>query len=286
MAQNLNKTKRRIVSITSTKKITKAMELVSTVKLRRYKNVMLENNLYTDEIISLMNLLLTFPSTKNDDEEESLYLKENVEAKDTLYLVVTSNLGLCASFNNDIFHFVKENVPKENSLIMSIGLKGEDYFAKEGYIVDARFSKANERIYYSDIKHIANYCLKSFLYKKYKSIKLIYTRYINSIRFKPVITNIFPLEGVKKVDLLSYPPIFDSSSNSLIDEFMPLYVTSLLYQRIVEAQVSEQANRRMAMEKANDNADELIDKLTLEYNKARQAQITQEISEVISGAID
>lgn len=286
MAQNLNKTKRRIASISSTKKITKAMELVSTVKLRRYKNVMFENNLYTDEIISLMNLLLTYPLSKKDDEEGSLYLKENSDAKDTLYLVVTSNLGLCASFNNDIFHFVKENVAKDNSLIMTIGLKGEEYFTKEGYKVDERFTKANERIYYSDIKNIANHLLKSFLDKKYKSIKLIYTHYINSIRFKPTTVSIFPLEGVKKVDLLSYPPIFDSSVDSLIDEFVPLYVTSLLYQRIVEAQVSEQANRRMAMENANDNADELINKLTLEYNKARQAEITQEISEVISGAIE
>ncbi len=285
MAQNLNKTKRRISSIKSTKKITKAMELVSTVKLRRYKNVMLENNLYTDEIISLMNLLLSFPTSK-DDEGESLYLKENIEANDTLYLVITSNLGLCASFNNDVFHFVKENISKDNTLIVPIGLKGDEYFQKEGYKIDERFVKANERINYSDIKHISDFLLKSFLDKKYKSIKLVYTHYINSIRFKPTLVNIFPLEGVKKVDLLAYPPIFDSDVSSLIDEFIPLYTTSLLYQRIVEAQVSEQANRRMAMENANDNADELINKLTLEYNKARQAQITQEISEVISGAIE
>ena len=285
MAQNLNKTKRRIASIKSTKKITKAMELVSTVKLRRYKNVMLENNLYTDEIISLTNLLLSFTPSKSDDDK-SLYLKENIEANDTLYLVITSNLGLCASFNNDVFHFVKGNIGKENSLIMPIGLKGDEYFKKEGYKMDERFVKVNERINYSDIKHISDYLLKSFLDKKFKSIKLVYTHYINSIRFKPTLINIFPLEGVKKVDSLAYSPIFDSDVSSLIDEFIPLYTTSLLYQRIVEAQVSEQANRRMAMENANDNADELINKLTLEYNKARQAQITQEISEVISGAIE
>ena len=286
MAQNLNKTKRRINSISSTKKITKAMELVSTVKLRRYKNVMLENNLYTDEIISLMNLLLSSSEKKNNQEDNNPYLKENDGVDKTLYIVVTSNLGLCASFNNDVFHFVEENVSKENSVIMPIGLKGEEYFLKEGFEIDDRFVKANERILYSDIKHLSDFVLNSFLEKKFKSIKLIYTHYINSIRFKPTLINVFPLEGVKKVEALDYPPIFDSDVSSLIDEFIPLYTTSLLYQRIVEAQVSEQANRRMAMENANDNADELIKELTLEYNKARQAQITQEISEVISGAIN
>lgn len=280
MAQNLNKTKRRISSINATKKITEAMELVSTVKLRRYKNVMLENNLYTEEIIYLTNLLLSSTSKKDNS-----YLNVN-EVNTTLYIIINSNLGLCAGFNNDIFHYVKNNVDIDNSLLLPIGIKGSEYFVKEGYRVDERFVKINERITYSDVSHLANYVHNAFIDKKFKEIKLIYTHYVNSIKFVPCMVTVFPLSRPENISELAYPPIFDSDVHELIGQFVPLYTTALLYQRLVESEVSEQASRRMAMENANDNADELIDKLTLEYNKARQASITQEISEVIASQLN
>ncbi len=283
MAQNLNKTKRRISSINATKKITKAMELVSTVKLRRYKNVMLENSLYTEEIVSLTNLLLS--SVDNGEKDENAYLKNN-DAELTLYIVVSSNLGLCAGFNNDVFHFVKNNVDKNNSLIIPIGIKGCEFLEREGYKIDDRFVKINEKLIYSSVSHLADFVRNAFINKEYKEIKLIYTHYVNSIKFVPTLLTIFPLSRPNDVDELSYPPIYDPDPKELINQFIPLYTSALLYERLLESEVSEQASRRMAMENANDNADELIDKLTLEYNKARQATITQEISEVISSQLN
>lgn len=283
MAQNLNKTKRRISSINATKKITKAMELVSTVKLRRYKNVMLENSLYTEEIVSLTNLLLS--SIDNSEQDENVYLKSN-DAELTLYIVVSSNLGLCAGFNNDVFHFVKNNVNKNNSLIIPIGIKGCEFLEREGYKIDDRFVKINEKLIYSSVSHLADFVRNAFINKEYREIKLIYTHYVNSIKFVPTSLTIFPLSRPNDVDELSYPPIYDPDPKELINQFIPLYTSALLYERLLESEVSEQASRRMAMENANDNADELIDKLTLEYNKARQATITQEISEVISSQLN
>ncbi len=283
MAQNLNKTKRRISSINATKKITKAMELVSTVKLRRYKNVMLENSLYTEEIVSLTNLLLS--SIDKGEKDENVYLKSN-DAELTLYIVVSSNLGLCAGFNNDVFHFVKNNVDKNKSLIIPIGIKGCEFLEREGYKIDDRFVKINEKLIYSSISHLADFVRNAFINKEYKEIKLIYTHYVNSIKFVPTSLTIFPLSRPNDVDELSYPPIYDPDPKDLINQFIPLYTSALLYERLLESEVSEQASRRMAMESANDNADELISKLTLEYNKARQATITQEISEVISSQLN
>ncbi len=283
MAQNLNKTKRRISSINATKKITKAMELVSTVKLRRYKNVMLENSLYTEEIVSLTNLLLS--SIDKGEKDENVYLKSN-DAELTLYIVVSSNLGLCAGFNNDVFHFVKNNVDKNKSLIIPIGIKGCEFLEREGYKIDDRFVKINEKLIYSSLSHLADFVRNAFINKEYKEIKLIYTHYVNSIKFVPTSLTIFPLSRPNDVDELSYPPIYDPDPKDLINQFIPLYTSALLYERLLESEVSEQASRRMAMESANDNADELISKLTLEYNKARQATITQEISEVISSQLN
>jgi F-type H+-transporting ATPase subunit gamma len=278
MAANLNKTKRRIVSVNSTKKITKAMELVATVKLKRYKNIMLNNDRYTNEIVSLMNLLLS----KCSDEDSSIYLNEK-KADKTLYIVINSNLGLCAGYNNDIYHYVDDNIAKNDATLLVIGGKGENYFSKDGYDIDNRYVLLNERISFEDIIKLARYVFGLFAKNKYKAVKLVYTKYVNSIKFIPDMISVFPLAKAKGVKENLCPPLFDPDVKTLIDELVPIYITSLLYQRIIESQVSEQASRRTAMDNATDNADDLINQLTLEYNKARQAAITQEITEVVAG---
>ena len=279
MAQSLHKTKRRIASVNSTKKITKAMELVATVKLKKFKNIMEQNALYSEELIHIIhNLFMSL-----GEENENVYTKEG-KGEETLYVVINSNLGLCASYNNDIFSFVLKNVPKEKSLVIPFGIKGESFFKKEGYKTNEEFVSLNEKIVYEDILKFGNYIHEEFKSGKYKAIKLIYTHYVNSIRFVPDMIELFPLKN-EEVRPSEYGPMFDTSVGSLIEILVPIYVVSTLYQKVIESQVSEQASRRTAMENATDNCDELIDELTLEYNKARQNAITQEISEVISGSL-
>ena len=277
MAGNLNKTKHRIASINSTKKITKAMELVSTVKLKKFKNVMLKNELYSNELKSLTCTLFS-----RLDDEENKYTKLNDAEKDLL-IVVSSNLGLCAGYNNDIYHYVEQNFDKNEVVIIPIGMKGDSYFKKAGFALNEEFVLLNEKINYLDITRLGKTVLSYFENKKYRSIKLVYTKYVNSIKFVPNTLSLFPLEIENVNDSTLIEPLYDPDLKTLIDNLVPLYVNINLYQKIVESQVCEQASRRNAMENATDNADELISNLTLEYNKARQAQITQEISEVIAG---
>ena len=280
MAQSLHKTKRRISSVNSTKKITKAMELVATVKLRRFKNVMEQNDAYANELVNIINHLF-----EHLEIEDNPYLVESKSNTD-LYIVVNSNLGLCASYNNNIFSFVSNNVPKENTVVIPIGFKGLSYFRKEGYEVDDTYVSINEHLAYEEVRKLGQYITQQFISGKYRSIKLIYTHYVNSLKFIPEELSIFPLQKVDATNLIGYEPIFDPDAKTLVEELVPIYVVSTLYHKIIESQVSEQASRRTAMENANDNADEIIDKLTLEYNKARQAAITQEINEVVSGSIN
>lgn len=280
MAQSLHKTKRRISSVNSTKKITKAMELVATVKLKRFKNVMLENEAYANELVNIIHSLF-----EHIEVEDNPYLVESKSDKD-LYIVVSSNLGLCASYNNNVFNFVSENVNKDTSVVIPIGYKGDNFLSKEGYELDESYVSINEHLAYEDIRKLGEFITREFISGKYRSINLIYTHYVNSLKFVPEEMRIFPLREVKKDTNIGYEPIYDPDAKTLVDELIPIYVVSSLYHKIIESQVSEQASRRTAMENANDNADEIIDKLTLEYNKARQAAITQEISEVVSGSIN
>lgn len=278
MAQSLHKTKRRIASVNSTKKITKAMELVATVKLKKFKDVMTRNSLYSDELINLIHTLFS----SCEDSYDNKYIKEG-KSEETLYVIVNSNLGLCASYNNDVYNFVINNVPKEHSVICTIGLKGENFYSKEGYKVIDEFTSLNEKLIYEDVLKFGNYLHNQFITNKYKRVELIYTKYVNSIKFIPTLITLFPIKNEEKQFKLE--PIFDPSISSLIESLVPIYVVSTIYQKFIESQVSEQASRRTAMENATDNADEIINNLTLEFNKARQAAITQEISEVVSGSI-
>ncbi len=277
MAQALNKTKRRIASVKSTKKITEAMELVATVKLKKFKNKMEANQFFVREIENIISHLFGVLQ-----DEENPYLKEGKGDKN-LVVVINSNLGLCASYNSNVFNFVKNNLSKENDVLMTIGLKGELNYEKEGFELDKNYSFLNDKLDYSDVVKLGRTLHSEFLKGKFKSVKLLYTKYINSLRFEPTIVTLFPLKEEGGTNNIGYEPIYDPNVKTLIDELVPIWLSSSLYQKLIESTVSEQASRRTAMENANDNADELIDKLTIELNKARQAAITQEILEVVAG---
>ena len=277
MAQALNKTKRRIASVKSTKKITEAMELVATVKLKKFKNKMEANQFYVREIENIISHLFGVL-----DDSENVYLKPGKGEKN-LVVVINSNLGLCASYNSNIFNFVNANLNKDEDELMTIGIKGEVNYERAGFSLNKEYSFLNEKLEYSDVVKLGRLLHSEFLKGKFKSIKLLYTKYVNSLKFEPTLITLFPLGNKEKNVSIGYEPIYDPNLKTLIDELVPIWLTSSLYQKLIESTVSEQASRRTAMENANDNADEIIDKLTIEFNKARQAAITQEILEVVAG---
>ncbi len=279
MAQSLHKTKRRIASINSTKKITKAMELVSTVKLKKFRRLMENNERYSNEIAALIQQLFA-----RQIDEEIAYCKETKGDKD-LYVVIHSNFGLCAGYNNNLFNFVKNNVSKENSELFIIGTKGQNIYKEEGYQTNEELLHIADQLSMEDIVKLGRRLNALFLEGKYRSVHLIYTHFVNSLKFVPYDLKLFPLVNEKQPENYRYPPLFDTDVKTLIEELVPVYINAILFQKVVESIVSEQTARRTAMENASDNADELIDQLTLEYNKARQALITQEISEIVSGQL-
>lgn len=279
MAQSLHKTKRRIASINSTKKITKAMELVSTVKLKKFRRLMENNERYSNEIAALIQELFA-----RQIDEEIVYCKEPNADKD-LYVVIHSNFGLCAGYNNNLFNFVKQNIDKNNSVLYLVGSKSQNIYSEEGYEVNNDLLHCTDSISMTHINKLGRTLDSLFKEGKYRSVHLVYTHYVNSLKFVPCDLKLFPLVNEGRSEDYRYPPIFDTDVKTLIEELVPVYLNAILFQKVVESIVSEQTARRTAMENASDNADELIDQLILEYNKARQASITQEITEIVSGQL-
>ena len=168
---------------------------------------------------------------------------------------------------------------------LSIGTKSQNLYESEGFETNNELLHLTEKISATEVMKLGRVLNSLFVEGKYRSIHLVYTHYVNSLKFVPSDLKLFPLVNDKQAPDFRYPPIFDTDVKTLIDELVPVYINAILFQKVVESIVSEQTARRTAMENASDNADELIDQLTLEYNKARQAAITQEITELVSGKL-
>ena len=278
MGNGLQATKRRMRSIESTKKITRAMELVATVKLKTWKDLMEENLMYTSYMISLMQDVFS-----RVDSIDSPYLKEN-EAQKDLYILVTSTLGLCAGYNYNVLKFADQKV-KENDDIIVIGQKGYYHYRHQKDHLITDFIDAGAYLEERAIHQLSTLIESEFLKGKYRKVTLLYTHYVNSLTFVLEEITLFPLH-MKKEENEEYKDILmEPSPKEILLSLIPLYVRSVLHGKLLEALVSEQASRRTAMENATDNADEIYQKLQLDYNKERQASITQEITEVVGGSI-
>jgi len=282
MSVGLTKTKRRIVSVSNTEKITKAMEMVSTVKLKRFRDAKEKGSYFASEFALLMGLLFD-----SDKPTGSHYGRVNKKSNKTLHIVISSNLGLCGAYNTNLYKYVRDNVLPEDE-ICPIGEKGARHFIAEGKLKIADYGESNLSLS-MDASSIYSFCRQlkdDFNAGKYRRIVIIYTHYINSISFVPTSFQLLPVQipRKKREDESYCPPLFDGTPRELIHELMPSYLFAIFLDRLNESQLSEQASRRTAMDNANDNAEALIEKLSVEYNKARQNAITQEITEVVGGA--
>jgi F-type H+-transporting ATPase subunit gamma len=283
MSLGLNKTKRRIQAVKGTEKITKSMELIATVKLKKYKDAVEKTSLYAQEYAKLMGELFA-----HDTETGSHYGKPNADVKKCLFIVISSDLGLCGSYNNEIFKFVKKTATADD-VIAPIGSKAVHHYSHDPVYHNLCHDFENVDMGGLNLTDIHRLCIslkEQFNAKQYQRIYLVFTHYVNSITFAPTRFQLLPvqIQQEKWMDEEFCPPLFDEAPRVLIHRFMDDYLAAVFYGRLVESQLSEQASRRTAMDNANDNADRILDKLTIDYNKARQNAITQEITEVISGA--
>ncbi len=279
MSAGLQQSKNRIKSVSATQKITSAMELVATSKLKKVKDLNFKITPFKKETINIISSVIN-----NVSDKDYLFFKSPNQTKD-LIIIVTSSLGLCGGYNNNIFKYVKENVDISSDLIV-LGYKGVSHFKNNNYHIISEYNELPPFDVKENLSSLITYkIVKDFKNSKYKSIKMIYTKFINTLTFEPTIFQLLPInpkifKGKKNnKELLLEPTAID-----VLDELIPFYLTSTIKSLIIEAQLSEQASRRMAMENATDNANELKEQLMLEYNKARQAAITQEISEISGSA--
>ena len=283
MSLGLNKTKRRINSVKSTKKITKAMEMVATVKLKRFRRSYDDDLLYAEKLeATLAEILSQF-----QDDKLPLFAKRNEKAKGRLIIAITSDLGLCAGYNSNLFKFLDAMLDRENDEIIPLGNKGIAHYS---HYMDCHISELAS--YFAlgmssgDIVKGAKALTEAYRNGNYTEILIVSTHYVNSLNFEPTSFTLFPISisYEKKPEREYRPSLIEPKPSEIVEQMIPQYVTSEIYTKLMESQLCEQGSRRNAMESANDNADELLAQLTIEYNKARQSAITQEIVEVVSGA--
>ncbi|MFA6755011.1 MAG: ATP synthase F1 subunit gamma [Bacilli bacterium] len=282
--QSLSRVKRRINTVQSTRKITNSMKLVSSVKLRKLTKFLESEELYFTSMDRVINDALFENKNYLNNKVSSPYLSVYPNATKTLYIVVTSNTGLCAGYNANIFKFFKDFYKKGDEVIL-IGEKSYAYFRHDKELVTYNdFIKINTGFDYAKARLLAKFALNKFGSGNYKSVNIIYTKYINSLVAKPENIQILPYLPSEN-PRYHYEPIYEPGKQEVVDYAIPLYIASKVYYYLYISFISEESSRRNAMDNADRNAKELVDELKLEYNKARQAEITQQITEVTSGSM-
>ncbi len=275
--------KRRKGSIQSTQQITKAMKLVSTVKLQRAKQRAEQSKAYFNCMYETVTSMLARTGSLNHP-----YLQAGASDKKAV-IVVTSNRGLAGGYNSNIIKLItKGDFRKEDLEIYAIGKKGKDALQRNGYHIVEDNPAIIEEPSYIDAMAITDRLLKSYADGEIGEIYLAYTGFKNTVVHEPTLLKLLPVEvaedqksaqGGSKA-MMNFEPEDDEA----LDMIIPKYVTSLIYGGLVEAVASENGARMQAMDSATSNAEEMIDQLSLMYNRARQGSITQELTEIIAGA--
>jgi len=282
VAQSLARVKHRISAVESTRKITNSMKLVSSVKLRKMNKVINLQALYFSAMERALNDAIFYNKLNTDDHYDSIFVKENKSSDKSLYILVSSNMGLCGSYNNEIVKFLK-NLYKNGDEIIVIGEKGFNYLTNENLPLNTNFIHLRNDLTLSSTRVLTDYVMNEYKNGKYKKISIVFMKYKNSIAFIPTENVLLPI--IPKVNEKAiYSPIYEPSKKDVLDEIIPQYINALIYGDLFSAFLSEESSRRNSMDAADKSAKDLVDKLKLEYNKARQQEITQEITEVVNGS--
>ena len=273
--------KRRKGSIQSTQQITKAMKLVSTVKLQRAKGHAEKSKAYFECMYATVKSMLA-----KTGFIEHPYLKPGAGGKKAV-IVITSNRGLAGGYNSNVVKLVtKGDFQKEEVKIYAIGRKGKEAFTRYGYEVAADYSDMIEEPAYADAMRISKELLQAFADGEIGEIYLAYTAFKNTVSHIPTLLKLLPVEVSDAEEESDDKALmnFEQDEEEALNLLIPKYITSLIYGGMVEAVASENGARMQAMDSATSNAEEMIDKLSLQYNRARQGSITQELTEIIAGA--
>ena len=277
----------KIKSVENTKKITKAMEMVSVSKMRKAQERMRAARPYSEKIRNIAANL-----GKANPEYTHAFMKTHEEAKGVGFIVVTSDKGLCGGLNTNLLRAVTAKLREAQSAgvaieSVAIGSKGLGFLNRIGARVVAHVTHLGDTPHLDKLIGPVKTLLDAYAEGKLSAVYLCYTKFINTIKQEPVVEQLLPLAAeslqVEKGQH-SWDYIYEPDAQSVIDELLVRYVESLVYQAVAENMASEQSARMVAMKAATDNAGNVINELKLVYNKTRQAGITKELSEIVSGA--
>lgn len=273
--------KRRINSVKNTKKITRAMKMVAGAKLRRAQEKAENARPFFNKTRKI--LLDVQEYTRNADHP----LLNEKEGNRHLYIMITADRGLCGAYNSKVIDKLKESIdPKEEVSLLTIGKKGRDYFARRDYNIISEYVQIDD---YPDFRFsykITEEILSLFKEDMVDRVSLVYTHFVSALTQEVKAIRLLPLSSPEKQekDEIQVEYLYEPSPDEVLDVLLPKYLNNVFYAALLESKASEFGSRMTAMDSATDNANEMIDELTLSYNRARQAEITKEINEIVSGA--
>jgi len=287
---SLDDLKKRISSVKSTQKITKAMKMVASAKLRKAQESAEKGRPYSEK---MNNIILNLSSSITDKESASKFLVGTGKNNVHLCVVITADRGLCGGFNTNICRKAKsyfEKILKEGKTlkILTVGSKGHDQLKRSygKYIVDKVNFKNIKKITYKEAEDIGNKIIKLFNESQFDICNIFYNKFKNVITQIPQAQQIIPIENIKKEEEKNTENFyeFEPEEKEILEDLLPRNISTQIFKAFLENAASEQGSRMTAMDNATRNAGDLVDKLTITYNRSRQAAITKELIEIISGA--
>ena len=274
---SMNDIKARIKSVQSTMQITKAMELVATSKLRRAKERVEKARFFYEVLEQAIR------TVENTDEAGVSVWGASREEKKTLFVVLAGDRGLAGGYNANIFRLTDQLAKDKNAVYLPIGKKALEYYRHRKSEIYSETQEYIADMHVGDALSVAQQICESFRKGEVDRVVLVYTKFASMISQIPVYETVLPMpRSEKKEDKTA--PLFEGDPEEILNRIVPDYIGGVLYAAVTESLASESGARRSAMNAANKNAGEMIDTLMLSYNRARQAVITQEITEIVSGA--
>ena len=283
MAVSMQDVKRRIKSVTSMEHITNAMKLVSAAKLRRAKATFEQTNQQLHFITDTISEI--FASSTDIPEK---YLEGRREINNTCYIVLTSSKGLCGGFNSNVIKKAEEAMAARTSVpkIVAVGTKGRDHFAKQGIEIVADYEEPPETISFLATQLLSRPIIEMYENGEIDEVIMVYTAYLSTLDQQATEVRMLPFTPETSSHIMTHDREieYSPSMEEVFNYLVPKYVETMIYNAIVESATCEHAARRMAMENATDNAREMLQDLSLNYNRARQAAITDQLIEIVSGS--
>jgi F-type H+-transporting ATPase subunit gamma len=273
--------RRRIGSVKNIKQITRAMQFVAASKLKRAQDATLAARPYSEKLDEVLADLAAVLS--GDDHP---LLAERVGGK-RLIVLITTDRPLAGPLNTNIVRFVARDIVDDpgDLAVITIGRKGRDAMRRTGVPLEAHFATFGDRPTFADVLPLARLVTDDYLAETYGRVHVIYSHWVSTLVQRPTRLTILPIPASEDTEgIPGNQFIFEPSASAVLEQLLPRYVATRLFQAVLEAKASEESSRMVAMKSATENADELIEDLTLSYNKVRQANITREMIEIASGA--